>query len=131
VWVEGQQVGTNSILKVQDGCAIEEHWVDAEGGTGQSLFYFLPATSEWKQVWVTPFARLAGGVKEKAQVEAPEGAMRFQGTIEREDGTTYLDRTTLTPRPGGEVRQHIEVSTDQGASWRTTFDAVYRPTGSG
>ena len=51
--------------------------------------------------------------------------------VVNEGGATYLDRTTLTPRPGGEVRQHIEVSTDQGASWRSTFDAVYRPRGRG
>jgi hypothetical protein len=30
---------------------------------------------------------------------------------------------------GGRVRQHIEISTDDGASWRTTFDAEYRPSG--
>jgi hypothetical protein len=127
VWSDGQQVGTNRIVKVQGGCALEEHWEGAGGGTGQSLFYYLPASGAWKQVWVTPAARSAGGVKEKAFVEGPEGSVRFQGTIERRDGTTYLDRTTLTPMAGGAVRQHIEVSTDGGRSWRTTFDAEYRP----
>lgn len=127
VWSDGQQVGTNRIFKVQDGCAVEEQWEDAGGGTGQSLFYYLPASGVWKQVWVTPFARHAGGIKEKVRVDAPGAAVRFQGTIERADGTTYLDRTTLTPLDGGRVRQHIEVSTDGGESWRTTFDAEYRP----
>jgi hypothetical protein len=42
------------------------------------------------------------------------------------EGTTVLDRTTLTPLGGGEVRQHIEVSSDRGATWRSSFDAVYR-----
>jgi hypothetical protein len=130
VWVDDQQVGTNLIRTVQAGCAIEEHWEDVAGGTGQSLFYYLPATGEWKQVWVTPSARAAGGVKEKSLVEgAPAGGVRFRGTIVRADGTDYLDRTTLTPMDGGRVRQHIEISTDDGASWRTTFDAEYRPSG--
>jgi hypothetical protein len=35
--------------------------------------------------------------------------------------------TILLPIAGGAVRQHIEVSMDGGASWRTTFDAEYRP----
>ena len=127
VWSGGQQVGTNLIRKVQDGCAIEEHWEGAGGGTGQSLFYYLPASSQWKQVWVTPFARAAGGIKEKTLVEAPAGSVRFRGSIERGDGTTYLDQTTLTPLDGGRVRQRIEVSSDGGETWTTTFDAQYRP----
>jgi hypothetical protein len=128
VWVDGRQVGTNLIRAVQGACAIEEHWEDAAGGTGQSLFYLLPASGEWKQVWVTPMARAAGGVKEKTLVEgAPDDGVRFRGTIRRADGTSYLDRTTLTPIRGGRVRQHLEVSTDDGQTWRTTFDAEYRP----
>lgn len=128
VWSGAERVGTNRIRKVQGGCAVEEHWESARGGTGQSLFYYLPATGEWKQVWVTPLAPVAaGGVKEKVRVPGPDGAVRFQGVIRRADGTTYLDRTTLTPLPDGSVRQHIEISTDDGVSWRSTFDAEYRP----
>lgn len=127
VWVGEQQVGANRIVKVQGSCAIEEHWSDARGGTGQSLFYYIPWTEEWKQVWVTPGARGTGGVKEKRQIDAPAGAVRFQGTVVAADGTGYLDRTTLTPLDGGRVRQHIEISADGGTTWRTTFDAIYRP----
>lgn len=130
VWANGQQVGTNRIVKVMGGCAIEEHWEDARGGIGRSLFYYLPASERWRQVWVTPMAKMPGGVKEKTQAsDAPHGSVRFQGTITRPDGTTYLDRTTLTPDSVGNVRQHIEISTDEGRSWRTTFDAEYRPAG--
>jgi hypothetical protein len=127
VWVGEQQVGTNRIVKVQGSCAIEEHWTDARGGTGQSLFYYIPWAEEWRQVWVTPTALATGGVKEKRQIDGPAGAVRFQGTVVSADGTEYLDRTTLTPLDGGRVRQHIEFSPDGGTTWRTTFDAVYRP----
>lgn len=129
VWSGDVQVGTNRIRKVQDGCAIEEHWTDSGGGTGQSLFYYLPSSGIWKQVWVTPYARVAGGVKEKTRVDGPADGVRFQGALVREDGSTYLDRTTLTPLEGGVVRQHIEVSADQGETWETTFDAEYRRAG--
>jgi hypothetical protein len=129
VWMGDQQVGTNTIVKVLADCAVEEHWADARGSRGQSLFYYLPSEDEWRQVWVTENAAVPGGVKEKRQVQAPEGSVRFQGTITRPDGATYLDRTTLTPDASGNVRQHIEISTDGGESWRTTFDAEYRPAG--
>lgn len=129
VWVEGQRVGTNTIAKILADCAVEEHWEDARGSKGRSLFYYLSAEDEWRQVWVTENATIPGGVKEKRQVEAPEGSVRFQGTVTRPDGVTYLDRTTLTPDAFGNVRQHIEISTDGGESWSTTFDAEYRRAG--
>jgi len=40
-----------------------------------------------------------------------------------------LHRTTLTPLDGGHVRQLIEESTDDGATWAVEFDAIYVPRG--
>lgn len=126
VLVGETEVGTNRIAKILDGCALEERWTAANGGEGRSLFYYVPAAGEWRQVWVTATATEPGGVKEKRLVERFEdGGVRFQGEIALADGTLYLDRTTLLPLPGGRVRQLIEVSTDGGDSWRATFDAVY------
>jgi hypothetical protein len=123
-------VGQNTIEKVLDGCAVTERWRSAAGGEGRSLFYYIPATGTWEQVWVTSQATAPGGVKEKTLVERYEdGGVRFQGEIAQPDGGTYLDRTTLRPMHGGRVHQHIEISTDGGESWRTTFDAVYLPAG--
>lgn len=128
VRVGDEQVGENTIEKVLDGCAVTELWRSAGGGEGRSLFYYTPATDTWRQVWVTEQATAPGGVKEKTLIERYDGGgVRFQGGIALPDGRTYLDRTTLTPLDGGRVRQHIEVSTDAGKTWRTTFDAVYVP----
>ena len=128
VTVNGSKVGDNRIEKVLGGCAILEHWTSAGGGEGKSLFFVDPLSRKWKQVWVTDHAHRAGGTKEKAQVEEPAGGgLRFQGEITRPDGSSYLDRTTLTPLEGGRVRQHIEVSRDGGASWTSSFDAIYVP----
>lgn len=126
VLVGEEKVGENTIEKVLDGCAVTERWRAAGGGEGRSLFYYVPATDTWKQVWVTERAAAPGGVKEKTMIERyDDGGVRFRGEIALPDGRTYLDRTTLRPMDGGRVRQHIEVSTDAGQSWRTTFDAVY------
>lgn len=122
----GRQVGTNRIVRILGGCALEEHWTSAGGGRGQSLFYYVPALDQWRQVWVTANATRVGGVKEKREVERPpEGGVRFQGEIPLAGGGSYLDRTTLTPLEGGRVRQVIEISRDDGATWQTTFDAIY------
>ena len=96
VTVGEEQVGTNRIEKILDGCAVMEHWTSATGGEGKSLFYYQTVTQTWKQVWVTQFALGPGGVKEKKLVETYGGAgVRFQGEIPLAEGG-YLDRTTLT-----------------------------------
>jgi len=67
-----------------------------------------------------------GGVKEKRLIARyPDGSVRFQGEVTTPDGIV-LDRTTLTPREDGTVRQLIETSRDGGATWVVGFDAVYR-----
>lgn len=127
VFVGDQKVGTNIIEKVLDGCAVMEHWTDAEGGQGKSLFYFNPREDTWKQVWVTEQAAALGGTKEKTLIEhLDNGAVRFQGELLTTDGRKILDRTTLTPLEDGSVRQRIEWSDDGGATWNSGFDAVYR-----
>ncbi len=121
-----QLVGSNHIEKILEGCAVTEDWTSARGSHGQSLFYYLPATRTWKQVWVTESALLPGGVKEKQLVERQaDGGLRFQGEISRSDTTSYLDRTTLSPISADSVRQLIEISTNEGSTWKTTFDAIY------
>ena len=78
-------------------------------------------------MWVTDRASEPGGTKEKRLIARyPDGGVRFQGTIIGPLGKAYLDRTTLTPLPSGEVHQVIEISPDQGVTWRVAYDARYR-----
>ncbi len=112
--------GDNVIAKVQGDCAVRESWTDASGQTGESLFYFDSTLQRWKQVWVTS----AGTFKEKIEVDAPPGAVRFQGTVREANGATVLDRTTLTPSTDGQVHQLIEQSADGGKTWQS-WDGTY------
>lgn len=128
VYVGDTLVGTNRISRVLEGCAVTEEWQDARGMRGRSLFYVDPLAKQWKQVWVTEWARRTGGVKEKRLIaRTPDGGVRFQGELRDSAGGVILDRTTLSPLAAGEVRQLIEVSSDGGATWRAAFDARYRP----
>ena len=126
VFAADEKVGENRIEKILDGCAIMEHWEAVSGTRGKSLF-FVDDAGTWQQVWVTQMATTPGGVKEKTRIEdAPAGSVRFQGKLTHPGVGSYLDRTTLTPMEDGSVRQLIEVSMDDGESWRVTFDAAYR-----
>jgi len=116
-----ERLGVNDITAVLGGAAVIERWRDPAGGEGMSLFYYV-AGGLWKQVWVTDDATH----KEKMLVGwTPDGSVVFQGAVPRRGGGTYLDRTTLTRLPGGEVRQVIETSTDGGGTWTVGFDGRY------
>ncbi len=126
VYVGTNQVGKNSIEKTMKGCAVLEHWQSVDGGRGISLFY-VDSQRIWKQVWVSEYGRMPGGVKEKThQPLQDKGKVRFQGRVYAEDDESYLDRTTLTDLGNGHVRQLIEVSMDEGKTWKARFDAEYR-----
>jgi hypothetical protein len=123
----GTALGTNRVESILGGCAIMENWTDATGSEGKSLFYYVSALQQWKQVWVSPFAMLPGGQKEKhLVVRFPDGGVRFQGEYQGQRGL-LIDRTTLRPLTHGRVRQLIEVSRDGGQTWAVTFEGFYLP----
>ena len=119
VYVEGKLDGTDVVEKVSGGFGVIEKWKGVEGGTGTSLFYWMPVKHQWKQVWVT-----AAGVYKEKFSEPFKGGIRFEGEIFLPDGRTISDRTTLTRLPKGKVRQVIEFSKD-GHTWTVSYDAVY------
>jgi hypothetical protein len=126
VYVGDEKVGHNRIEKTLNGCAVTEHWVDSAGNEGTSLF-FVNDGGQWKQIWVTERANRPGGVKEKTNVEiAPEDGVRFQGVLYHPEAGQWFDRTTLKSVGNGAVSQVIEISSDAGNTWETTFDAIYR-----
>jgi hypothetical protein len=119
--------GRDVVTKTLGGCAVTEDWTGHDGSRGFSLFYVEPVGRRWKQVWVTEQALAPGGLKEKHLIaRLPDGGVRFQGELRLPNGRWFFDRTTLHPLAGGEVRQVIEISTDGGDTWRTTYDARYR-----
>jgi len=125
VRVDGEKVGDNRIEKVLSGCAVMERWTDLSESEGMSLFYYVPAADEWKQVWVTDSPRVPGGVKEKTlRARLVSGAVQFEGEVLLVGGGRYTDRTTLTPLPDGSVRQVIELTRDRSL-WETVFDGLY------
>lgn len=118
---DGSFDGDNVIAPVLAGCALRESWTDGRGWRGESFFFYDRARRRWRQVWVTS----EGAWKEKLQVDAPEGAVRFQGEVPLPTGGVALDRTTLNRLPDGRVRQLIESSLDGGATWRS-WEGIYQ-----
>jgi hypothetical protein len=119
-------LGQSRIEWDANGCAVHEYWEGAQGGRGTSLFYFAVNDDTWHQVWVTGDTSQPWGLKFKDMIaRGANGSVQLQSQQTARDGTPYLDRTTLTPNADGTVHQLIEVSSDEGVTWRTTFDALY------
>jgi len=111
---EGNPVGENSITSLAGTGAVAEHWHGASGVEGWSLSSWDAARGCWHQTWVDSSGGvllLDGGLR--------EGAMVLSGEAEGE-----LQRISWTPGDG-RVRQHWEVSGDDGLTWRTAFDGRY------
>ena len=121
---KGKQVGTNEIVPVVGTGAIAEHWHGAGEIEGRSLNAYDASRDRWHQTWIDSTGSvllLDGGPR--------DGGMVLEGVAPAEDDSTRLDRQriTWTPSPdGAEVRQHWEVSADDGVTWQTAFDGSYR-----
>ena len=118
----GQVVGHNSIQPILDGCVLQETWQGAKGSAGTSFNYFNPKTKQWHQFWVwrngTTLPLLSGGYENGKMVLAADNTDA--------SGAKQKMRITWYNNPDGTVRQHWESSKDEGKSWATLFDGLYR-----
>lgn len=117
-------VGRSRIESILDGCVLMENWDSSSGVSGRSFNIFNADTRRWEQFWVDNSGsrlHLAGGLR--------QGRMVLQGVQDKADARTGLrqhERITWTPNGDGSVRQHWETSTDDGKTWATSFDGLYR-----
>jgi hypothetical protein len=120
---DGKPAGTNSISSILNGCVLLEEWTSAGGGSGKSFNLYSARRKQWHQTWVDA----SGGLLELDGSLNEAGEMVLAGSQPLRDGSgTAHNRITWTPRSPTEVRQHWEVSTDGGTTWRTVFDGTYR-----
>jgi tetratricopeptide (TPR) repeat protein len=120
VFVGNQQVGGNKIARTMNGFGVEESWESGTGGRGRSLFVFVAAKGQWKQLWTSDM----GWVVEKIGTPVENG-IYLEGTSTYANGTVKKSREHLTRNPDGSVRQHLEDWDEAAKEWKTTFDAKY------
>jgi hypothetical protein len=117
-------VAHSRIEKLYGGCAIRENWMPLKGAGGGSLSDFEPATGHWYQTWIGAApgrVEFDGGPEDGKMVLT--GFWKGSGP-KGEDGLT---RMTYSKEAAGAVRQFGQFSADQGKTWQTTFDFIYRP----
>jgi len=117
------------ITRILHGCAILEEYetTAGHGYAGKSLNLYDSNSQKWHQVWIdtggTPLF-LEGGLQGRSMV-------LMDVRKSQASGITWSQRITWTPLSGGTVRQHWEKSKDDGATWETVFDGLYRPRAGG
>ena len=115
------QVGSNSIVKIESGCALMETWSGAGGSSGISVNYYNPVLDEWRQLWVSAgeyVIDIAGGLR--------NGSMVLLGEIYNYGSNETFDFCgTWTPDNDGSVRQFFEQYNDETDTWDPWFDGRY------
>lgn len=123
----GKIVGHSRIEKTLLGCVIAEHWTSTSGAganDGKSYNLFNNRTRRWEQFWVDARGNrlmLTGGLVDGRMVLTAVGEV-----ADAKSGIHQRDRVSWTPNADGSVRQWWESSSDDGKTWTTTFDGLYR-----
>jgi hypothetical protein len=123
---KGNVVGHSRIESILGGCAIAEHWSSATGNganDGRSYNLYNADLKRWEQFWVD-----AGGSRLMLTGGIVDGSMVLEGRqdLAAADGVHQRERITWTPNADGSVRQHWQSSKDEGKTWTTAFDGLYK-----
>jgi len=122
VYAKGAKVGFNHISVIQNGCTLLEEYHSLKGFyEGKSFNYYDPVEGHWHQVWVD-----IGGVRLHLTGGLEGAAMVMSGPRATAQGKV-IDRITWTPGEDGTVRQVWDQSQDDGATFKTVFDGLYKP----
>ena len=116
---KGQLVAHSLIERVYD-CGIRENWMPLGNPGGGSLSIYVPDQKRWEQFWIDSSGSRAfftGGWNGTAMVITG----KWGGP---------LVRMSYSKNGDGSVRQLGEQSTDDGKSWKPSFDFTYRPAAS-
>jgi hypothetical protein len=111
--------------RLYNGCAVRENWMPLKGAAGGSLNSYEPATGRWHQTWIGGGG--GGHVDFDGGFANDEMALTGWWPGSGPKGEDGLTRMTYSKLAGGAVRQHGEFSADNGVTWQTSFDLIYRP----
>ena len=123
VYVGKNKVGENLIELDTQGCTLVENWKNNGGGMGKSLNVYNVAKKKWQQFYVS----------------GQGGVFLFEGDFRENDKNMYFTAETTAPNggkvmhifeffdlPDKTVQQRWKQSTDEGKTWNTVWDSIYK-----
>jgi tetratricopeptide (TPR) repeat protein len=121
VFVGGNKVGENLVELEVKGCTLVENWKNGSGGLGKSLNVYNASTKKWKQFYVDS----TGSVLE-FEGEFKDKIMSLKGETVGANGAKTLHILDFHDLPDKTVRQHWRQSTDEGKTWNSIWDSIYK-----
>ena len=119
---QGQPSAVNRISREHGGCALREDYATKGGYTGMSISFYDARRGIWHQTWMGVYGSalfIEGGLNDRGEM-----VLSSRNTPYHLEGAK-ISQVTWTPNPDGSVRQHWQMSSDDGASWSTVFDGLY------
>ena len=122
--LNGKKAGDSKIERILDSCVILENWKSANSSySGKSFNTYNATTKQWQQTWVDN----VGGSTEFLEGRYEDQKMIFRTRpfpVSRD--TMAIRKLTFYHISADKVRQHGEISKDNGATWKTEYDLEYR-----
>lgn len=113
--------GKSEIESIIDSVGILENYTTVDGKySGKSLNKYNPAKERWEQYWIDNSGLtlyLVGGII--------DGKMILDD-LQTGDAKAGFNQIIWQKLPNGEVQQTWNVSTDDGKTWKTVFDGIYK-----
>jgi hypothetical protein len=126
--VNGKKAGDSKISVILDSCVIFEEWTSANitqgiRYAGKSFNTYNNITKQWQQTWVDN----VGGSTEFLTGNSEKDKIVFQtGSFPFSKDTMAIRKLTFYNLGKEKVRQHGEISKDNGKTWTTEYDLEYR-----
>lgn len=123
----GNLAGTSKISKILDNCVILEEWtsVTPQKGltySGKSYNTYNSASGQWQQTWVDN----SGGTTEFLTGKFENNSIQFLSRPFNNNKQISIRRLTFYKLDNGNIRQHGEISTDDGKTFTNEYDLEYR-----
>jgi hypothetical protein len=124
----GKKAGDSRIELILDSCIILENWKSTSSTnglyySGKSFNTYNSASKQWQQTWVDNM----GGTTEFLEGHYDNKKMIFvTKPFQSSKDTTAIRKLTFYNLEPNKVRQHGEISKDNGLTWATEYDLEYR-----
>ena len=119
----GKIIGTNKVVKLQDGCVLQENWkASNNSNTGTSYNFFDSSDNTWNQVWISN----TGNVLNLKGNISKEGIMVLKSKLVNGSKGNYYNQITWSKNKNGSVTQRWDILDENSEPLSKAFEGIYK-----
>ena len=120
---EGKIIGTNKIVKIQNGCVLQENWIASnKTNTGTSYNFFDLSDNTWNQVWISG----TGNVLNLKGKINKDGAMVLKSKLVSSSKGNYYNQIIWSKNDDGSVTQRWDILNEKDKVISKAFEGIYK-----